>query len=746
MSSVVNGELRILIIDDNPAIHQDFIKMLASQHEDKELEKLKLKILDDNGEAEDKVKLPEFIIETALQGQEGVEKIKQALKESKPYSLAFVDIRMPPGWDGIETIKHIWALDPNIQVVICTAYSDYTWEQTVKELGATDSLLILKKPFDITAVRQLAHALIRKWQLSRMTERHELLLEKEIKEKTESLVESLSILRATIESSNDGIIVIDGLGNILDHNEKFKKIWGIPESIIEKRKYDLVSKHISTLVSSHEKHMDLVHDIKNYPNDITTNTVKLEDGKTIELYSQPYVLEGKVEGRVCSFRDISSRVGLEEKIEFQATHDSLTKLPNRALLLDRLEQAIERCKRIKKKVGVLFLDLDRFKSINDSLSHAIGDELLISAANRLSKIYRKGDTFSRIGGDEFVYVLPDINKKSDVVKVANKLLDAFRIPFPIDGKEFNVTASIGICIYPEDGSTVGELLQYADLAMYKAKDLGRNRFQFYTKILNQENLEKFEIEHDLRHALENDEFFLVYQPQYSLNQTKLLGVEALIRWKHPVRGIIQPLDFIPVAEISGLVVPIGDWVLKEACKQGKKWQDLGYAPIDMAVNITTPQIKWSGFVESVKATLDETGFEAERLELELTENIIINNTEAIDVIIKLKKDLGVKIVLDDFGSGNSTLHYLRTLPIDILKIDQSFIKNIETNRSDEVIVKAILEMAKHLNLEVIAEGIETETQLKFLTDRNCQEGQGFFLGEPLTAERMLTCLDKEKKK
>jgi len=729
---IVNSDFRIIIIDDNPAIHADFIKILTlSQHEDS-LDSLDKGLFGDEGSVSVEELLPKFQIDTASQGQEGLLKIKQALAEGKPYSLAFVDIRMPPGWDGVETIKHLWEFDPDLQIVICTAYSDYSWEDIVKQLGAGDNLLILKKPFDNIAVRQFACALTKKWQLLQEKREYTLNLEQRVKERTHSLQQSLSVTRATLESSADGILVVDNLEKIVEFNNKFVEMWKIPQSVLDTKNNRVLLEYMANELQDSSKFLEKMKDLENKMDSVDMDTIKLSGGNVFEYYSQPHKLNGEVIGRVWSYRDITRRVYLESQLEYQVTHDALTDLPNRILLGDRINQAIGAADRNKTSFGILFFDLDRFKLVNDSLSHEAGDELLKQLSDRLRNVIRETDTLARLGGDELVMIVSDLVNEETIILIVYKLLETIKKPFMIWDHEIHITASIGISIYPKDGKTINELLRSADLAMYLSKGEKPGGFQFYTKDLNEKSLQRLEKENELRQAIINEEFFLEYQPQFDLKTENLVAVEALVRWRHPTKGIIVPIDFIPLAEDSRLIIPIGEWVLRTACKQNKAWQEMGLPPILVAVNVAGHQLNQYDFVDTVLSILKETGLEAKFLEIELTENIVINNPKVEDLIGKLVT-AGVRVAFDDFGTGNSSLNYLRKMPIDQLKIDQSFVKNINLNKNDEIIIRAIISMANSLNLKVVAEGVETKEQLDFLKLHNCEDVQGFYFSHPLLA-------------
>ncbi|RMX20916.1 EAL domain-containing protein [Legionella jordanis] len=722
--------LRIMIIDDNPAIHQDFIKVLTASSESEALNDLDKQLFGENNETAEQDLLPEFEIDTADQGKEGVEKIKNAAQQGKPYALAFVDIRMPPGWDGLETIKHMWEIDKEIQVVICTAYSDYSWEETVQKLGVSDNLLVLKKPFDKVAVRQLACALTRKWLLAKESKKHTEALKQIVAERTQSLKQSLSLLRATIESSTDGILVVDLEQNIVDYNKQFTKIWEIPKVILKEKKENLLFDYMLEKLRAPEEFQGLVDRLHEKINESSIQVVKFRQDKIIECYSQPHRINKITVGRVWSFRDITERAYLEKELEHQATHDSLTDLPNRVLLHDRIHHSIATASRQQNCFAILFFDLDRFKLINDSLGHEFGDKVLLDVAKRLSNSLRAQDTLARIGGDEFVMLIPDLAKGEDVVTLAQKIINSFSEPFLVEGHEFILTTSMGISIYPNDARDNNSLLKNADLAMYQAKEQGGNQFKFYTPELNQLSNMQLERESELRHAIANQEFFLVYQPQFDMQTHHLLGMEALIRWQHPKKGVILPIEFIPIAEASGLIIPLGEWVIREACHQMRKWQKKRLPYGRVAVNVATQQLRQANFAQTVKSILQEYHLNPESLEIEVTENVVITNPDVQRMIQELNK-IGVKIVLDDFGTGTSSLNYLKQIHIDRLKIDQSFVKNIAQCRSDEVIIEAIIAMSRSLNFKVLAEGVEKKQQMKYLKNHRCDEVQGYFLSKPL---------------
>lgn len=723
---------KILVIDDNPSIHRDFVKILKTESTTTELDQLNQELF---GKSKPEEKKANFIIDNASQGQEGVQRIADALKENKPYSLAFVDIRMPPGWDGIETTKRIWELDKNIQIVICTAYSDYTWEETVEHLGKTDNLLILKKPFDNVSVRQLACALTRKWQLAAESRKYTDMLQHQVSDRTLSLQKSLSLIKSTFESSNDGIVVINNAGEIIDYNQKFLDLFHIPMTVINTKNSQNVFNFLNNQLTNPDHFISQIEKWKKHPDKISIEVYQLKDNKNLECYSQPHKLNDVIIGRILNFRDITKRIKLEDELKYQATHDSLTGLANRVQLLEKIRDTMKICDKNKKEFAVLFLDLDRFKLINDSLSHLAGDAILIATAKRLQNLIRPNDLLARLGGDEFVIVLMDVLNTEDLIKKINHIFTVFQEPFSIEDRKITLTASIGVCIYPKDGNQVDVLLRNSDAAMYQAKAQKGNNYQLYNSQMSIKVLAKLDEEMELRQAIAKEEFFLCYQPQINLTGEELVAVEALIRWQHPTRGVLLPIDFIELAEETGLVIAINEWVMKTACAQNKAWQEAGYPFIRVAVNVTAQQFKQGNVVETVKRILKETQLKPEYLELELTENVILSNVDVMNTVNELKK-LGVIIAIDDFGTGYSTLSYLHKIPLDRLKIDSSFIQHIHSSTDDEVIIRAIIAMAKNLNLEVLAEGVETIEQLNFLKKNKCKDVQGFYFSKPLSKDEI----------
>lgn len=429
-----------------------------------------------------------------------------------------------------------------------------------------------------------------------------------------------------------------------------------------------------------------------------------------------------------------------------AYHDVLTDLPNRILFEDRLTQALILAERNRQTLGVLFLSLDRFKKIHDTLGRAIGDRLLQEVAERLRSSAHQSETVARFDGDEFALLLTQIGgtEGEDVVEVIFQINESLKLPFVVDGHELFITASVGITLYPDDGADAPTLLRNADAALYRAKEQGGDNYQFYTADMNAKAMKRLTLENSLRRALERNEFEVYYQPVLDTNTRKIVGMEALLRWHHPDLGLVQPIEFIPLAEDTGMIVPIGEWVLRTACAQSKSWQEAGFVPLALAVNLSARQFQQQNLSEVVVLILRETGLNAHDLELELTESSIMKNAESAVKTLGALKALGVKIAIDDFGTGYSSLGYLKHLPIDTLKIDRSFVCDVTANPDDAALVMAIITLAHNLRLKVVAEGVDSEEQLSFLHLLRCDEWQGYLFSKPLPVEAFEELLLKEQ--
>jgi diguanylate cyclase (GGDEF)-like protein/PAS domain S-box-containing protein len=439
---------------------------------------------------------------------------------------------------------------------------------------------------------------------------------------------------------------------------------------------------------------------------------------------------------LATVRDISARKLAEEKVQFLAYYDAVTGLPNRTLLQDRLEKALAAARRQKNKLALLYLDLDRFKDINDSLGHSVGDLFLQEVAERLKRWGRQQDTVGRLGGDEFLIMLTDAKDIPDAAVAAERLMDAMTTEFVVQGHSLNIGCSIGISIFPEHGADADTLIKNADAAMYSAKANGRNNFRFFTEEMNAQVVERLTLEKSLRLALDKKELFLMYQPQMDMATGKVVGLEALLRWQHPKFGLVPPDRFIRLAENSGLILPIGEWVLRTACSQARTWQEEGFPKVTVAVNVSAIQFRQEGFCRLIRKVLDETGLAPQYLELELTESLLLANADLMLAVVQKLKAMGLTLAIDDFGIGYSSFGYLRQFQVSKLKIDRSFIRDVAVNPDDAAITAAIISMAKSLKLRVIAEGVETEEQMSFLRAHHCDEIQGYYFSKPLTADKI----------
>lgn len=547
-----------------------------------------------------------------------------------------------------------------------------------------------------------------------------------------------------LNSISDAVFYTDILGNVNYLNSAAEKLTGWTS----KAAYGRPSSQVFNIINgtthepSHNPVLAVLESDK--PTGLAADTVLIKrDGTEVSIEdscSPIHNEQGQLTGVVVVFHDVSASKAMSMKMAHLAQHDFLTNLPNRVLLNDRIAQAIASANRNDNKVALLFLDLDNFKHINDSLGHATGDKLLQAVSKRLSDCVRNADTVSRQGGDEFILLLADIKHEQDAALSAQKILDELKLPYLINKCNLHISTSIGISVYPNDGLDAETLIKSADTAMYYAKDKGRANYQFFKTEMNTRVVQRLMIEAHLRLAVEKQQFFLHYQPKINLKSKKITGVEVLIRWKHDEWGDIAPKRFINIAEDSGLIVPIGKWVLSEACKQAKTWLDDGLQTLNIAVNISAKEFLQKDFVNGVRAILHETQLPAGCLELEITETVLMRDVLTSKEILQQLKELGVQLAVDDFGTGFSSLNYLKQFPIDVLKIDQSFINDIESVLDDGTIVNAIICMGNSLDLKVVAEGIENQNQLDFLNKHHCEEGQGYLFSPAINADQLALML------
>jgi diguanylate cyclase (GGDEF)-like protein/PAS domain S-box-containing protein len=634
-----------------------------------------------------------------------------------------LDLSLPDS-HGLVSVRRAHAAAPRVPVVVLTATDDDLMAAEALRQGAGDYLI--KDQVDGRGVLRAArHAIERKAM-------------------EEALFDEKERAQITLNSIGDAVICTDITGNITFLNVVAEKITGwlreeakglpLPDvfRILNASSPAVISDSLG--IAEHQR------PIARLPSDCV---LVRRDGREIPVENSIAAIhdrDGHTTGAVIVFRDVSDARAMAVQLVHSAYHDFLTGLPNRALLNDRVSQAVTLAARHSEKVAVLFLDLDGFKHINDSLGHAIGDELLKLIATRLTGCVRGSDTVSRQGGDEFIVLLPALQKPEDAAITARKMLQAVADSHSIKGHDLNITTSIGVSVYPDDGLDAETLIKNADTAMYQAKENGCHSYQFFKPAMNVRAVERQSIEEGLRRALERHELSLHYQPQIDLITGKITGAEALLRWMHPIRGAVSPAKFIPVAEDCGLILTIGKWALREACKQARAWIDEELPLTRIAANISALEFRDDRFLDNVVATLDETGLDAKFLELELTEGILMKRVDQAESVLRALRNKGIRLAVDDFGTGYSSLSYLTKFPLDALKIDQSFVQQISVTPTETTVVSAIINMGRSLKLRVIAEGIETQEQLAFLKAHRCHEAQGFYFSRPVTADAFGTLL------
>ena len=733
---------RILIVDDNKSIHEDFRKILEAKSVDQSFALAKAALFGNDQENENyNDDGSPFILDSAYQGQEALELVNESLLKGQPYSLAFVDIKMPPGWDGIVTINHLWEADPNIQIVICTAYSDYTWEETSQLLKNSDNFLILKKPFDVAEIRQLASALTAKWELKKQLQYQIENLQNLVSERTSDLEESVSLIKATLESTQEGIITVSLNEEITTYNNVFLNLWNISEQMILSEKLNVIFQKLADQVEESQLFLKMMTNFSSNPKEEIIQEWVLKTGKAFEVYANARYLHKKIVGSIFSFRDITERKKLEKELLYQATHDSLTGLANRVLLNDRIQQAIFQAKRLGLQVAILLLDLDNFKEVNDSLGHGAGDILLKEVAKKLTGCLRESDTVTRFGGDEFILVIT--TQPSAAVKKANDIREALMTPYEIENRKLTVTASIGISIFPNDGDDPEALVKAADAALYSAKELGRNNIQEYLTEFNETILQRAEISSELRQAFQKNEFFLHYKPLIELSTGKIIGVEALVNWKHSTLGIVPPSTFIPIAEKIGIIDSIEEWILKEAILKCKEWHKSLCPDLRIIVKISPYHFRQKNFVESINNILAETKLDPKFLELGVKESVILEGTQENSNKMQSLKKLGVHFSINNFGAGYASLNHLKIFPFEKLKIDESFLNEIASNKENQFIIEAIVEMTRKMGLTVVVEGIETSEQIEFLRENHSNKIQGYYASPFLDEKACLELLKKQ---
>ena len=654
-----------------------------------------------------------------------VKRCSDGLESLKDIDAILVDLYLPDT-RGIETFDLLFRAAPKIPILVLTDSKDESTAKLAVQCGAQDYLF--KTRLDAYLLPKA---------LGSMIERASYF---------DALFEEKERAVVTLNSIGDAVVSTDVAGQLTYLNTIAERLtgWPLEEAmgrsleevfrIVDAETRDPVQNPLSLAIRDNKT-------VSLKPNCVLIRRDGVESA--IEDSSAPiHDRHGTVTGAVMVFHDVSIARAMTLKMSYLAQHDSLTDLPNRVLLNDRLNEAIHLSSRYRRKLALIFLDLDHFKHINDSLGHVVGDRLLQSVARRLFTCVRTSDTVSRLGGDEFVVLLWEVRQAQDAALTATKILEALRLPHHIEDHELHITASIGIVTYPDDGTDAETLLKRADLAMYHAKDAGRDSFQFFKVEMNARAIQRRSVEESLRHAIDRNELVLHYQPKLDLATGEVIGAEGLIRWHHPERGLVSPKEFISVAEDCGLIVPIGRWVLREACQQARTWQVSGESALCISTNVSPVELRSPGFVAAVRSILAESGLEPRLLELELTEAVLVDESRSIGNVLSELKEIGVRLALDDFGTGYSSLPHLKRFPIDALKIDQSFVRDLANDGNGANIVSAMIGIGKNLHMQVVAEGVETRQQLEILMEHGCQQAQGYYFGRPVPSEqfsRRLEC-------
>ncbi|HJU53628.1 MAG TPA: EAL domain-containing protein [Pyrinomonadaceae bacterium] len=651
-----------------------------------------------------------------------------AVLRTEEFDLVLSDIMMG-GITGLEMVPQVLELSPDTVVIMISGEQNIESAITALRAGAFD---YITKPFDLRHVEAAVRRALEHRQLRQSKRYYENFLEEIVRERTAELYKSNQTLSVLIQASPLAIFVLDTEGRVSLWNPAARRMFGWDEQEILNKPFPLVPGE------GREEFQARFEDALQgkIGGDYETRRQR-KDGSSIEVNVWWAALRntaGEVNGVMVIVADITERKAAEARINYLAYHDTLTGLPNRVALEERLVESVAHAGRARGRLAVMFLSLDRFKKFNDTLGHVIGDRLLRSVAERLTAAVRDGDTVARFGSDEFAFLLTRIEGADDAARAAREFQRILDPLFDVEEHELYVTASIGIGLYPEDGADAQELLKSAGSALYRAKQSGGNNYQFYTADMNERALHRLALENKLRWAIERGEFRVYYQPQVSIGTGRVTGMEALVRWQHPEIGLVPPVEFIPLAEDTGLISPIGEWVLRTACAQARRWQDDGFDQLRVGVNLSPRQFQQPDLVPMVERILNETGLDAAALELEVTESSVMKNAESSIRTLGELKAMGIKIAVDDFGSGYSSLSYLKSLPIDVLKIDQSFVRDMTSDPKDAAIVMAIIQLAHSLQLEVKAEGVETEEQLRFLSLLRCDAMQGYLFCQPLPVD------------
>ncbi len=661
----------------------------------------------------------QYEVELAGDAREAVFLCEELMAEGIDIPLIISD-QVMPGTSGAELLIQLHQDYPTTLKILLTGQA--AAESVGKVVNAGALYRYISKPWDETDFLLTVQEALRSYEKDRQ------LAEKlsELNQSQQDLHSYLSQLLATLECTADGILVLDNFGKVVQFNQKLIDIWGLSTDV-PRHQSDLKFSHIFEKLKSEKLYPTRTGESSNYSN---LHTINLDSGKVLECYWQPQQNQGNIVGQVWSFRDITERHKAEAFISHQATHDALTGLPNRMFFDQRLSQELALAKQHETLLAVMFLDLDRFKIVNDTLGHGVGDQLLKAVVGRLKNCVRDRDFISRWGGDEFTMLLPNASTQEDVDAIACRVHKVLKSPFQLDGHSVYIGSSIGIALYPDNGQDAETLLKNADTALYRVKENGRSNHEFYSQSFRTESMERLMLEAHLRNALERDEFLLYYQPRIDATTGQIIHLESLIRWQHPDLGLVPPGKFIPLAEETGLIISIGEWVLKTACAQAKVWQDMEIG-IGVGVNLSPLQFQDKSLYRHISKALESAGLEPGVLELEITETAAMQNLEFTQKTLGQLSDMGISLAMDDFGVGYASLRYLQQLPFDTLKVDQSFIRDLNVNPADTVILEAILTLGRGLGLEVVAEGVETEDLKEKLQEMSCQYMQGYWFSRPV---------------
>ena len=721
---------RILVIDDNEAIHEDFRKVLL--HQDSNVPDAAAAFF---GKQHIESTTQQAELSFASQGQDGLKLVQEAIEEDRPFAVAFVDMRMPPGWDGLKTIEEIWKVDSDIQVVICTAYTDNTWKEINDRLKHLDQLLIIKKPFDNSEIRQAASALAEKWKKTQKARAQRATLQNLVNERTTSLREA----ELTLRERNEHLELAATIANLgywtydieADHLSWSGNLWELHEASQD------------DFVPTLDSFVDLYHpadrqQIKKSLDDVVARGIEVEFKAAIVRsnghlrHLQSKIVASPVEDGGAQYlfgitQDVSEFENALLAIKHTALHDPLTELPNRVMFQERLGAALRQTQTSGCGTAIVLIDVDHFKEINDSFGHPAGDQVLRRFASRISESVGPGDTVARLGGDEFAIVMSDADLPGSASRLVSRFFDKLSEPVDVDGQSIYVSASAGISVAPFDGIEAGGLLKNADLALYQAKQQGRATFRFFELEMDSNLRRRRKTEAELRRAIARNELQLFYQPLVDAESRQLTCLEALIRWNHPERGVVPPVEFIPLAEESGLIVPIGAWVLRQACMDAATWP----SHVSVAVNVSAVQFDHDSLLTNVMSALAASGLDPKRLELEITETVFMRDTEDNLAVLRTLKDQGVRIVMDDFGVGYSSLSYLRSFPFDKLKLDQSFVRDAIQNDDSRAIVAAVAGLGANLGMVTTAEGVEEEVHLQQVVSDGYSQLQGYLFGKPM---------------